>query len=194
MNTHLRNTIRRGSALLGLWVAVVAVQAAPAQSATVTVNVHLPGGAKKSGLRVRAVPELVDATSTTWKLDNFDHTLQAYTYTFPSLRPGRYAFVVCDGLEYVPGLERRPVTRGSNDPVDIYLEAPKGERKEYVEQLPPGPDGQPVGKDEPVFLKDSATGCTLKDGKTERGGIAKFQNVPVARKYDEDSAEADRDP
>jgi hypothetical protein len=194
MSNYWRENASRFAAVLALWTSTVGVRASLAQSpATVTVQVRLPSGATKTGLRIRAVPRFTGATSVTWKLGkgDFNFTDLVYSHTFYSLPPGQYAFVVCDGLAYIPGLQTRAVQSGPNS-VDFLLQAPK-DNKDVVSPPLKGPDGRPVGRGEPVFLKDVATGCMLGNGKVEGQGVANFSAVPSGN-YEFDSEADDRDP
>jgi hypothetical protein len=125
----------------------------------------------------------------------FDTTDHDFTYTFYGLRPGRYAFVVCDGLEYVPEMLTQAVQPGLNrDPVSFFLTTSNAkELKDLSSPTLKGPDGQPIGRGESVFLKDVASGCMLHEERAEAGGIARFHGVPPGKYHFENEAE-DRDP
>jgi hypothetical protein len=194
MSSYWHENALRFAALLALWTSAVGVGASVAQSpATVTVQVRLPSGAMKTGLRIRAIPRFTGGTSVAWKLGkgDFNFTDLVYSHTFYSLPPGQYSFVVCDGLAYIPGLQTRTVQSGPSS-VDFLLQSPK-DSKDIASPTLKGPDGQPVGRGEPVFLKDVATGCMLANGNVEGQGVAKFSAVPSGN-YGFDSEADDRDP
>lgn len=203
MNNYWRDTIRVSTVVLALWVSALVVGASFAQAgATVTVQISVPGDfpvKKELDLRVRAIPTSSDsgAKSSSWKLGNgnFNYTEHFYEYKFQGLSPVEYAFIVCDGLEYLPDIRRLTIQPGSNrDPVVFSLKTPKPQ--DFEDQTSPtlrGPDGQPIGRDTPVFLKDAVTGCKVDSTKAERGGVAKFHHVPK-RNYEYESEADDRDP
>jgi hypothetical protein len=195
MSNYWRDSLRRSTAVLALWISALGGCASLAQApAEVTVQVRLPDGSMKRGLRIRVIPKFRAATSRVWKLgkgDIADFSDVVYSHTFYGLPPGQYAFVVCDGLDYVPGLQTQAVQAGKNS-VNFLLQPPR----DHVDIVSPrlnGPDGQPVARGESVFLKDVATGCMLGNAKTESGGIARFSAVPPG-KYEFDDEADDRDP
>jgi hypothetical protein len=118
-----------------------------------------------------------------------------FTYTFYGLQPGQYAFVVCDGLEYSPGTKTQTVQPGVNrDPVSFFLTTPQaGELKDLRSPPLKGPDGQPIGRGESVFLKHVDSGCMLREEKAESGGIAQFHGVPPGNYHFENDPD-DRHP
>lgn len=193
MNTYLRHNLGRTSpALLAFWIAAAGAGASLGQSAaTVSVQVSLPGRAFKTGLRVRAVPGFPGEAPEPVPLTkhDFDATDRMFNYTFYGLQPGQYAFIVCDGLEYLPVKQTQAVQPGVNhDPVSLFLKTPDAKALEDLSSPPQkGPDGQPIGRDTPVFLKDAATGCTVDSARAERGGIAKFHGVPLGNYYFDDN-------
>ena len=199
MNTYLRHNLGRTSpALLAFWIVVAGTGASLGQSAaTVSLQVRLPGGAFKTGLRVRAVPRFTGTAPPPVQLTkhDFDATDHMFTYTFYGLQPGQYSFVVCDGLEYFPDMQTQAVQPGVNrDPFSFFLKTPKVSELKDLDSPPlRGPDGQPIGRDESVFLKDVATGCMLREEKAGSGGIAKFHGVPPGKYHFENEAD-DRDP
>ncbi|MFZ1007042.1 MAG: carboxypeptidase-like regulatory domain-containing protein [Candidatus Sulfotelmatobacter sp.] len=162
--------------------------------ATVTGQVQLPDGETKKGLRVRAIPKSSGAKSKTRELTkgDFNYTTHVYTYTIERLQPGKYDFVLCDGLDYRPGLQTQTVQAGQALTIDFLLQdQPKGHDK--IANVLTGPEGRLVGRDYPVFLKHVATGCTVAEASTGPDGKYEFDGLPRGE-YEVTTEEADQDP
>lgn len=197
MNSYSREVVRpRFSAVLVLGIVAFGATTSLAQSVTITVQVRPPDGEFRKGLRIRAVPKFPGWKSESSLLErkHFNSTKKFFEITFRDLPTGDYEFVVCDALAYIPETKMRSVSPDTaSSPVEIRLiDQTKGAAKKSSPPLL-GPDGVTVGRDVPAFLKDAATGCTVKQGQTDRNGIAEFDHLPPG-KYEVDDKEADRDP
>lgn len=198
MRTLRRVAVTKSVALLTVWLAALAVHSSFGQGrGKVTVQVSVPGDQPVNSnfaLRIRAIPISFDAAPHDWQLDNrnFNFTEKFYQYTFQGLPPGQYAFVVCDGLDYVPEIKTQTVQAGPNaNPVTFFLKAPK--EMQDVSLPVKRPDGTPVEKDRSVFLKDIVTGCNVASIKVAHIGTADFKNVPK-REYAFNFEGDDQDP
>lgn len=198
MKNHRRATVTRSTALLVLWLSAIAVNASFGQGrAKVKVQVSVPGDHPVNSdfaLRIRAIPTSFDATPHDWQLDNhnFNFTEKYYEYTFQGLPPGQYAFVVCDGLDFLPEIKTQAVQPGPSPSLaTFFLKAPR--EKQDVSLPVKRPDGTPVEKDRSVFLKDIVTGCNVASMKVARIGTAEFRNVPK-REYAFNFEGDDQDP
>jgi hypothetical protein len=199
MNAYSQN--RRGCGFptaLGLLIVAVALGVSTSYGqapATVKGQVVLPDGVTGKGLRVRAIPKSSDAGSKTRELTkgDFNYTTHVYTYTIDRLPPGSYAFVLCDGLDYRPALQKQTIQAGQAVTVDFLLEYQhKGQEK--IADVLIGSEGRVVGKDYQVFLKDSKTGCTVAESSTDRDGKYEFGGLPKGTTYQVSIEAADQDP
>jgi len=196
MRTQRQKTFARHHfAALALWIIVLGTRTSAAQAAgSATGQVQLPDGEMKEGLRVRAIPKSPGGKSRTHDLrkGDFNYTSHAYTFTIDRLRPGKYSFVVCDGLDYRSEIKTESVSAGSvPTEVDFLLED-QTRGTDSIVLVMKGPDGRPLPKDVPVFLKQAATGCSVSKVLTNENGVAEFHGLPKGN-YEPSTDEADQD-
>ncbi len=177
-----------GRLLVFVFVAVISVNIAHAQSVQVPVTIqtaHL--ATTKKPLKVLVKSNDTIATSMELGNNRFNHTLKAYRYTFVHLRPGTYDFVVCDGLDYKPEVQKANVGPGPRDSINFLLrDRDKGDEKHAVYEKLAGEvrhDGRLVGAGTPVYLRHMGTGCIVDEVLTDRKSHYEFPELLKGEYY-----------